>query len=240
MLPSGSEQALSLKWALERIAGLTAEDAAKAICSVFGFPLENWERVILDRFWRIGDRRWKSREQIEEAWNQRFSQTTERWLDEDAWHAPLWQLWLPDPKMTFAANLEYLLKLQGHGSVSQLAKFIGRRPNTASKWARWREEGRKVRVPPRTVEAKILEFFGLKPSCDLYREPIFLGGAEIRDLLMRIEAKHLIDHLVGEHLSQAVERLRDEWSRQTAAGKRDSLSDGTAPIPPLAGSAPGS
>lgn len=216
MLPSGSEQLLSLTWALENVAGFSHEEAIKAICEVFGIKRNYWESCIQDRDWFVGDNRWNSRELIESNWNARFSGLTKAYLDEDAWHMPLWQLWLTDPKMVFAENLMYLIKTQGRGTVAQLAKFTGRNTTTASKWGRWREEGRKVRVPPVTLVPRILEFFDLKPTCDLYREPLFLGRAEIHDAMLRIEGKHYLDCLSGEYLNQAVNRLREESARQTA------------------------
>lgn len=212
--PCGSEQVLSLAWALENIADFAQEDAVKAICEVFDIELAHWGACIEDRSWFVGDSRWNSRERVESKWNERFSKVTNAWLDEDAWHTALWQLWLPDRKMVFAANLAYLIKVQGRGTVARLAKFAGRNTTTASKWGRWKEEGRKVRIPPATVVPLVLEFFGLKPSCDLYREPLFLGRAEIHDAVMRIEGKHYIDCLSGEHLRQAVDRLREESARQ--------------------------
>ncbi len=166
--------------------------------------------------WFVGDNRWNSLEQIQSIWNARFSGVTKVFLEDDVWHSPLWQLWLRDPKMVYAENLIYLIKSQGRGTVAQLAKFTCRNKDTASKWGRWREEGRKVRIPPSTLTPRILEFFGLKPSCDLYREPLFLGRAEIHDSLLRNEGKHYLDCLSGEHLNQAVNRLREESARQTA------------------------
>lgn len=212
--PSGSEQALSLKWALVSIASFTDEAAVAATCSLFGFSIGDWERIIQDITWYIGDKRWNSREEVEEYWNQRFSSITHSWLDEDVWHSPLWRIWLQDEKMVFAANLQYLLALKGRGSVALLAKSLGRNITTASKWGRWQEEGRKVRVPPRTAEPHILEFFGLKPSCDLYRDPLFLGRSEIHDELMRMEGMHYLGSLSGEHLSYAIERLKEVFFSQ--------------------------
>lgn len=216
MLPSGSEQILSLKWALENIADLSNDDAIKAVCEVIGIQLVRWDAFIQDSSWFIGDSRLNSREHIESKWNGRFSGLTKAYLDEDTWHSPLWQIWLRDPKMVFAENLMYLIKTQGRGTVVQLAKFTGRNTTTASKWGRWREEGRKVRVPPITLVPRILEFFDLKPTCDLYREPLFLGRAEIHHAMLRIEGKHYLDCLSGEHLNQAVNRLREESARQAA------------------------
>jgi len=217
--PSGSEQALSLKWALESVASFTAEAAVDATCSLFGFPSHDWAKIVQDITWYVDDKRWKNRHLIEQEWNRRFSSITHSWLDEDVWHSPIWRLWLPDDKMVFAANLQHLLKLKGRGSVAQLAKLTGRNITTASKWGRWQEEGRKVRIPPRTVEPLILEFFGLKPSCDLYREPLFLGRSEIHDELMRIEGRHYLDYLTGEHLSFAVDRLKEASLRQESASR---------------------
>jgi hypothetical protein len=219
MLPNGSEQLLSLAWALENIADFTQENAIEATCEIFGIERTQWETYIEDSSWFIGDSRCNSREQIESKWNARFSKVTSVCLDEDSWHTPLWQLWLRDPKMVFAENLTYLIKRQGRGTVVRLAKFTGRNTTTASKWGRWREEGRKVRLPPTTLVPRILEFFDLKPSCDLYRKPLFLGRAEIHDALLRIEGKHYLDCLSGEHLNQAVNRLREESIRQ-ATNKR--------------------
>jgi|APSaa5957512535_1039671.scaffolds.fasta_scaffold33376_2 hypothetical protein len=212
--PSGSEQALSLVWALENVANFSHEDSVVAISEVFGIGLSIWEKCMDDPSWFVGDPRWHSREHIETKWNERFAILTTAWLDEDVWHAPLWQLWLKDSKMVFAANLVYLIKVGGHGTVVRLAKFVGRNRTTASKWGRWQDEGRKVRVPPVTVLPKIIEFFDLKPSCDLYKEPLFLGRSGIQDSLLRIQGKYYLDCLSGEHLNQAVDRLRVESARQ--------------------------
>lgn len=214
MLPSGSEQLLSLAWALENIAAFTKEDAIKAICQVVGIERTQWEIYIEDRSWFVGDSRCNSREQIESKWNALFSKVTNTYLDEDSWHIPLWQLWLREPKMIFAENLTYLIKARGRGTVVRLAKFTRRNTTTASKWGHWRKEGRKVRLPPATLVPRILEFFDLKPSCDLYHEPLFLGRAEIHDVLLRIDGKYYLDCLSGEHLNQAVNRLREESARQ--------------------------
>ncbi len=216
MSPSGSEQVLSLTWALENVADFTHADAVRATCEVFGIKVVDWERCIDDQSWFVGDHRWYDIEQIESKWNERFAILTNVWLTEDDWHSPLWRLWLKDPRMVFAANLLYLIKSGGRGSVSRLAKFIGRTRTTASKWGRWKEEGRKVRLPPATVMPKILEFFDLKPSIDLYSEPLFLGHTEIQDALLRIQGKHYLDCLSGEYLGQAVDRLREESARQSS------------------------
>lgn len=214
MTPRGWEQALSLAWALENIAGLTREDAVRATSELFGFEADQWQTWIADSSWFVGDGRCNTREQIELKWNERYARATEVWLDEDAWHAPLWQLWLQDPKMVCAANLTYLIELQGWGAVRRLAEAVGRSITTASKWGRWREEGRKVRIPPRTEMPKLLDFFGLGATVDLYAEPLFLGRSEIQDDLKRIEGKHYLDTLSGEFLRQAVDRLREESARQ--------------------------
>jgi hypothetical protein len=213
-LPKGSEQLLSLAWALENVAAFTKEDAIKAVCQVFGIEHTQWETCIKDSSWFVGDSRFNNREQIESKWNTLFSKVTKVLLDEDSWHTPLWQLWLREPKMIFAENLTYLIKARGRGTVVRLAKFTGRNTTTASKWGRWREEGRKVRLPHATLVPRILEFFDLKPSCNLYREPLFLGRAEIHETLLRNEGKHYLDCLSGEHLNQAVDRLREESVRQ--------------------------
>lgn len=217
--PSGSEQALSLKWALENVADFDHEAAVKAVCEIFGIKAARWQSCIEDASWFVGDGRWNNHDQVESRWNERFATLTSAWLNDDVWHAPLWQLWLPERKMVFAANLAYLIKFRGRGAVAGLAKFTGRNTTTASKWGRWREEGRKVRLPPTTSVPRVLEFFGLKPSCDLYREPLFLGRAEIQDELLRIEGKHYLDCLSGEYLRQGVDRLREESARQ-ATNKR--------------------
>ncbi len=215
MLPSGAEQILSLAWALENIADFTREDAISATCDVIGISKARWESCAKDTGWHIGDGRWgDSREAIESRWNRRFAKTTESWLDENVWHTPLWHLWLPARKMVFAANLSYLLMIRGRGSVADLAKTLGRSRTTASKWGRWRDEGKKVRVPTATAMLQVLEFFGLRPSCDLYTEPLFLGHAEIEDAVLRIEGRHYLDCLSGEHLRQAVTKLQEETARQ--------------------------
>jgi len=221
--PSGSEQMLSLAWALENVADFSHQDAVCAICEVIGIEIADWEICIGDGSWFIGDSRWHSRELIESKWNERFSRVTNVWLDEDVWHTPLWQLWLKDSKMVFAANLSYLIKVSGRGTVARLAKFTGRNKTTASKWGRWKEEGRKVRIPPATLLPRIMEFFDLRSSCDLYQEPLFLGRAEIHDALLRIQGKHYLECLSGEHLGQAVDRLREESARQATKrlGSRD-------------------
>lgn len=214
MTPRGWEQALSLVWALENIAGLTREDAVRVTCELFGFEADQWQTWIADSSWFVGDSRCNTREQIERRWSERFERATGVGLDEDAWHSPLWRLWLWEPKMVCAANLTYLIKLQGRGVVTRLAKAVGRNSTTASKWGRWREEGSKVRVPTRREMPKLLEFFGLGATVDLYAEPLFLGRSQIQDDLKRIEGKHYLDTLSGEFLRQAVDRLREESARQ--------------------------
>ncbi len=78
-------------------------------------------------------------------------------------------------------------------------------------------EGRsKGTGSPQTLIPLIQEFFGLKPSCDLYREPLFLRRTEIQDEVLRSEGKHYLDCMSGEHLHQAVELLREESARQVA------------------------
>ncbi len=214
MSPTGSEQVLSLCWALQAVADFSEEDAIVAAREVFGIEPDDWQTCVTDRSWFIGDPRWNSREEIERRWNQRHSHATGIWLDEDAWHLPLWQLWLTHPKMILAANLNYLVKLNGRGTVVGLAKATGRGQSTASKWGRWKDEGRKVRVPPRTILPKVLEFFGLKPSCDLHRDPLFLGQSAMRDAVLRARGKQYLETLSGENLALAVNQLRDESTRQ--------------------------
>ncbi len=214
MTPGGWEQALSLAWALEAVGNFSREQAISSSEDLFGFESGGWNRFVTDRGWFIGDRRFRSREQIESKWNQQFASVSTVWLDEDSWHLPLWKKWLSTPKMTLAANLEYLLKLRGRGAVGQLAAFMGRSKTTASKWARWRDEGEKVRIPPSTDLPRVLEFFSLGASVDLYRVPLFLGEAQAKDELQRIRGKHFLDCLSGEHLRQAVNSLSEESARQ--------------------------
>ena len=221
MTPTGSEQVLSLAWALENAGGLSREEAVRGTCDLFGIKAEQWERCVDDCSWYVGDPRWNDREHVEEKWNERFASLTKVWLDENVWHAPLWQQWLTNAKMVYAANIAYLIDIKGRGGVAQLAKFTGRNRSTVSKWGRWQEEGPDVRVPPSTARPRILEFFDLKPTCDLSSEPLFLGRAELRDALLRIEGKHYLDFLKGHHLSQAVDRLREESGRYSMKLSRD-------------------
>ena len=72
-----------------------------------------------------------------------------------------------------------------------------------------------MRLPPTTVVPRILEFFDLKPSFDLHQESLFLGRAEIHDAVLRVQGKHYLECLSGKHLSQAVDRLREESARQS-------------------------
>ncbi|MCF7996139.1 MAG: hypothetical protein K9L88_15050 [Chromatiaceae bacterium] len=211
--PRGSEQALSLAWALENAAGFSRKDAVDSTCKLFGIRPEQWEQTVGDCSWFVGNPPWHDRERIEALWNERFAGLTKVWLDEDVWHLPLWQQWLTNEKMIYAANIAYLIDLSGRGGVSRLAKFTGRNRSSVSKWGRWQQEGPDVRIPPSTLRSKILEFFELKPTCDLTSDPLFLGRAELRDALLRIEGKHYLDCLKGEHLSQAVDRLREESAR---------------------------
>lgn len=211
-LPNGSQQALSLAWALREVADFEAEHAVEAACRVFGMPRDEWAACVTDPSWFVGER-WNGRENIESLWNSQFARLTDRWLDEDAWHAPLWQLWLVNPKMVLAANLDYLIKARGRGTVEELAKATDKNRSTVSKWGRWRVEGEDVRGPPSTSHPKILEFFGLKPSLDLTMAPLFLGLSEAKDDILRNQGRHYLDCLSGEHLEQAIERLREESAR---------------------------
>ena len=219
--PSGAEQALSLVWALKNFADLSEQEGEQAVCGMFGIDVNQWRDLARDGSWFVGDLRGYNREKIEAKWNQRFAGLTGVWLNEDVWHTPLWQLWLKDQRMVLAANLSYLIKIEGHGTVGQLAEFTGRDRSTISKWGRWKEEGSKVRVPPATIMPRILEFFGLKPTCDLSREPLFLGLAEINDVVLRSAGRHYLNCLSGEHLNQAVERLREESARYAVKSSRD-------------------
>lgn len=212
--PHGWEQALSLVWMLESIANFSHEDAIHAVCKLIGCSPNDWEKMISDSSWFIGDARWNRHEEIESSWNRKFAGITQVFLDENAWHLPVWKLLLKNKKMVFAANLSYLLQVSGRGSVARLAEFTGRARTTASKWGRWQDEGEDVRIPPTTLLPKILEFFDLRPSCDLYEEPLFLRRNEVRDSLLRIQGKHYLDSLSGEHLSLAVKKLEDESARQ--------------------------
>jgi hypothetical protein len=216
MTPGGWEQALSLAWALETAVNFSREQAVASAQDLFGIKADSWDSYVTNRDWFVGDQRMRSREQIESQWNQQFAKASNVWLDEDSWHLPLWQLWLPVPKMVLAANLEYLIKLRGRGVVSQLATFMGRSKTTASKWAHWKDEGEKVRVPPSTDLPRVLEFFGLGATVDLYRVPLFLGEALAEDQLQRNKGKHFLDCLSGEHLRQAVKALGEESARQAS------------------------
>jgi hypothetical protein len=219
--PNGSEQVLSLKWILEQIAGFSPDEAIQAICGVFGIQLAQWEFCAHDTSWFIGDSRWHKREKVETLWNERFSKLTGVWLEEDVWFQPLWKAVLSNPKMVFAANLSYLISMGGLGTVGQLAKYTNRNRATASKWGKWKKEGKGVRVPPKTVVPKILEFFGLKQSIDLTNEPLFLGRSEISDEVLRFQARHYLAHLAGDSLKQAVAYLRDEANLQAAKLAKD-------------------
>lgn len=213
MSPNGSEQVLSLVWALKQVAGFEADEAVRAVANLFGIAEENWQACVRDSSWYVGDPRWRAREQIAAGWNDRYARSTDVWLDEDVWHRPLWELWLRNEKMVFAANLEYLISLGGRGTVARLARFTGRTRSTVSKWARWKQKGEDVRVPPRTILARLLEFFELQPTLDLYREPLFLGRNELRDAMLRVQGRHYIESLTGDSLSHAIELLREESAR---------------------------
>lgn len=212
--PSGSEQLLSLAWMLQSIAHFSREDALVAVDGLCGIDAQKRDSLLSDWSWFVGEGSGIARQQIEDGWNARFARQTNCWLDEDAWHQPLWRLPLPERKMVFAANLDYLLSIRGRGSVAALAKYLGRSTTTASKWGRWQAEGRKVRVPPATAMPRILDFFGLKAACDLCEEPLFLGRAELEDELVRIEGEHYLATLRGDFLKQAVARIREESLRQ--------------------------
>lgn len=214
--PSGSEQVLSLAWALENVAGFEQQVAVTSVCELFGIQEDQWGVCVDDRTWFVGDGRWHSRELVEIKWNERFSAATKAWLDEDVWHLPLWQLWLTGPKMVFSANLAYLITVSGRGTVARLAQFTGRNRSTVSRWGRWQEKGQKVRLPPSTILPKILEFFDLKPSCNLAAEPFFLGRTAIHDGVLRNQGKYYLGCLSGEHLTQAVAHLREESLRQAS------------------------
>lgn len=214
--PSGSEQLLSLAWALEYVACLEQQESVTAVCDLFGIQDDHWEACVDDRTWFIGDPRWLSRELLEKKWNERFAAATKVWLNEDVWHLPLWQLWLTVPKMVLAANLAYLIRASGRGSVARLAQFTGRNRSSVSRWGRWQETGQDVRVPPSTLLPKILEFFDLKPSCNLVTEPYFLGHSAIHDGVLRNQGKHYLNCLSGEYLLQAVTQLREETLLQAA------------------------
>ena len=218
MTPSGAEQALSLAWALQSVGGYSQVEAFLAVREMFGFRDEVWPGVLDEWSWFIGDERChrRSREQIQETWNQRFAPQTGVYLDEESWLLPFWAQWLKTPKMIFAANLEYLIASRGRGAVADLARAVGRRVETPSKWAKWNEQDKKVRMPRSTAMPKILDFFGLPATFDLYDEPIFLGREEIRDAVNRSRGKHYLDNMSGKHLAQAVERLSEESARQAA------------------------
>ena len=218
MTPCGAEQTLSLAWALQSVGGCSQAEAFSAVREMFGFRDEVWPGVLNEWSWFIGDERFhrRSREKIQETWNQRFAALTGVSLDEESWLLPLWTQWLKTPKMIFAANLEYLIASRGRGAVAGLARAVGRRTETASKWAKWKEQGKKVRVPPSTAVPNILDFFGLPATFDLYAEPIFLGRDEIRDAVNRSRGKHYLDNMSGRNLAQAVERLGEESARQAA------------------------
>ena len=221
VLPSGSEQALSLAWALENVADYEKDAALSAACALMGIPEDDWERCVADRSWFVGDPRWNGREKIERRWNERFAHRTKVRLDEDVWHTPLWQQWLTTPKMVLAANLSHLMQIRGRGATAELARATKRNPSTISRWGNWQEKGPKVRVPPSTAVAKILDFFGLPASIDLTREPLFLGRDDVRDALYRQEGKHYLDCLSGEHLRQAVDKLREESARQAERSRHN-------------------
>ncbi len=222
-VPCGSDQALSLVWGLEQIADFQHEDAVMSVSGVFGISPDRWEAAIADRSWFVGSSHWHTREVIESLWNERYSRATRGWLDENVWHAPLWQLWLNTPKMVFAANLAYLIKISGRGTVVRLATYTGRNRTTVSKWARWKEEGEAVRLPPLTLMPRILGYFDLKATCDLHTEPLFLGRSEIRDAALRIQGKHYLEFLSGEQLVQAVRYLENESARQATKKMREDL-----------------
>jgi hypothetical protein len=215
--PTGSEQLLSLKWALENVGGLSLEEATNELCQLVGLDGGEWLDVVSDDDWFIGDARYRTREQIEAAWNRRFASSTGVRLDDDAWHSPLWELWLTSSRMVYAANLEHLIRSQGRGAVARLAKATGRPPHTVSKWGRWRKGSKDVRLPPGTIRPTILDFFGLPLATDLERDPIFLGRGELRETMMRVTGRHYLESLRGDFLKQAVERLREESNRQVAA-----------------------
>lgn len=214
MTTPGSEQALSLNWALQAAGGHSSDEAMGQTCDLFGVLPEQWARLAADDSWFVGDPRWRRREDIEARWNARHASATNVWLDENSWHMPLWQRWLRSEKMVLAANLEYLTKLRGRGTVGQLADFIGRNRTTASKWAKWKEEGEQVRVPPSTSLPKILDFFDLPASLNLHQEPLFLGRAQVRDAVLRVSGRHYLDCMSGDCLRQAVDYLADESARQ--------------------------
>ena len=216
MNPSGSEQVLSLKWALEQVANLESTLAIKAVSYLVGIRPSQWEFCVTDDSWFTGNAPFKKQEEIESLWNERYARMTNIWLDEDAWLNPLWRLWLPEPKMILAANLNYLFELKGHGSRTQLATFMGRNPASVSRWGNWQKDGPKVRVPPETVFPLILEFFHLNPTFKMTEEPLFLGRSQIHDELVRFQGMHYLGKLSGDYLRQGVRLLKEEADRETA------------------------
>ncbi len=196
----------------------------KAVSHVFGIEGGQWEHCVHDTSWFIGDHRWHDRKKIESLWNERFSRATGIWLDENVWFEPLWKLALPHSKMVLAANLEYLIKIGGLGTVGKLARYTNRNRATASKWGKWKKEGRGVRNPPATIIPKILEFFGLKPSIDLNNESLFLGRSEINDEVLRFQGRYYLECLKGDTLKQSVAHLRDEANLQASRLQKDSSS----------------
>ena len=63
--PTGSEQMLSLAWALEVVAKFSRENAVQAVCELMGMERTDWARCVEDDTWFIGDSRWNTREKIE-------------------------------------------------------------------------------------------------------------------------------------------------------------------------------
>ena len=63
--PSGSEQALSLTWALEKVAYFKLEEAVKAVCELFGIKVPQCQACIADASWFVGDARCSSRTEFE-------------------------------------------------------------------------------------------------------------------------------------------------------------------------------
>ena len=201
---------------MQATGSLSPEDAIDALCKLFGVSREQWDALVVDNAWYVGDSRLSGREQIEILWNQRFASTTGAWLNEDSWCSPLWELWLRTPRMVCSANLEHLLRMAGRGSPTRLARATNRPSQTVSRWVRWRQDGDSVRLPPKTIRPAVLSFFGLPADLDLEREVLFLAKDELRESILRSEGRHYLESLRGPFLEQAVRRLREESNRQVS------------------------
>ncbi len=83
-------------------------------------------------------------------------------------------------------------------AIALLAAGVSKLRARVAKWARWKEEGKDVRIAPRSISEKLLEIFDLNPTLERYREPFFPGRDALHAMAFCVQVRYKFKTLSGD------------------------------------------